>query len=229
MNSKGINNEIKSLTSDPKNILKLTEAYTFMQHISWAHNIVGGQLFDMSDPKFNNIGKSENLILVAHGLEGQSGPYDGATIAGFLADKNTGVPLDWEGNVYITSCYSGAGASPLVKQVAESLTVLGRDKITVTGYAGTTVTHKEFDEVIFVVDPKKEKEFKKISDSVSLKYKHLFTEWYMKIQGLKPSNVLEMADYTSKLTAAAYKEMVEQAASQDIFLDEDHGEVSSTS
>lgn len=229
MNSKGINKEIKSLTSDPLNIPKLTEAYTFMQHISWAHNIVGGQLFDMSDPKFNNIGKSENLILVAHGLEGQSGPYNGATIAGFLADKKTGVPLDWEGNVYITSCYSGAGASPLVKQVAESLTVLGRDKITVTGYAGTTVTHKEFDEVIFVVDPKKEKEFKEISDSVALKYQHLFIKWYKKIQGLNPSNVLEMADYTSNLTAAAYKEMVEKAASQDIFLDEAHGEVSSTS
>ncbi|NJN38348.1 MAG: hypothetical protein HC790_05765 [Acaryochloridaceae cyanobacterium CSU_3_4] len=229
MNSKGINGEIQALISDPSNIEKMTEAYTFLQHISWAYNIVGGKLFDMSKPAFQDIGTTENLILVAHGAKGKSGSYNGATIAGFLADKTTGLPDNWEGSVYITSCYSGTGAAPLVQAVAEKLKELGKPNITVTGYAGTTVTHKEFDEFIFVVNPKKESEFKEVSAQVQLKYQNLFKKWYIAMQKLTPDNILEMANYTSNLTAEAYKTIVTAAAEQDVFLDEAQGEVSRTS
>ncbi|WP_258040741.1 DUF4157 domain-containing protein [Pseudanabaena sp. BC1403] len=225
INSKGITNEIKSLIGDPNNMDKLTQAYTFMQHISWANNIVGGPIFDMSKPAFNKLG-NENLILVAHGVEGKSGHFNGQQIGKFLADENNGVPKDWPHNVYISSCYSGAGVTPLVKDVAEELGKLGKKNIKVTGYTGTTVTHKEFDEFIFVVNPNKEQEFKNVSDRVKIKYQHLFTEWWKKMQELSPDNILEMADYTSNLTAEAYREIIEEASKQDIFLDEEHGEVS---
>jgi len=229
INSGSITSEINSLISNPDNIPKMTEAYTYLQHIDWAHNIVGGTIFDMTSPKFNNISSSENLILVAHGLEGVSGKYDGTAIANFLADPVSGVPDGWEGSVFITSCYSGAGADSVVKAVAARLETCGKAGINVTGYTGTTITHKQFEQFLFVVNPAKETEMKVISDKVARKYAHLFAAWYVKMQGLNADNILEMAAYTSALTATAYAEIVQEASESDIFMDESDAEVTHTS
>jgi len=229
INSGSITSEINSLISDPHNIPKMTEAYTYLQHIDWAHNIVGGTIFDMTSPKFKGISASENLILVAHGLEGVSGKYDGTAIANFLADPVSGIPDGWEGGVFITSCYSGAGADSVVKAVAARLKVCGKAGINVTGYTGTTITHKQFEQFLFVVNPTKEAEMKVISDKVAKKYAHLFGAWYVKMQGLNADNILEMAAYTSALTATAYAEIVQEASASDIFMDESDAEVTHTS
>ena len=235
INSDNIKEEIKGLISKQEDQEKwtkaLTEAYTLVQHISWAHNIVGGKVFDMSSPEFNTIGKNENLILVAHGEEGSSGGFNGATIARFLAHSKTGLPNNWEGSVYITSCNSGSGDPPLVEDVTKELTKLGKSGITVTGYAGVTVTHKQFNQFFFVVNPEKQTKFDEISSDLEKKeeYQLLFLEWWKGMQGLLSKDIIEMGDYTSDLTAKAYREMIKQAAEKDVFLDKAHAEVSRTS
>lgn len=84
-------------------------------------------------------------------------------------------------------------------------------------------------EFLFVVDPKKEAEMKKISDATTLKYKALFGQWLVRMAGLNPGNLLDLAAYTSALTAQAYKEIVTEASSQRLFLEPEEAEVTETS
>lgn len=230
INSDDIHAEITSLIKDPTKIGKLTEAYTLLQHLDWAHNIVGGKVFDFTAPAYNAIGKTENLILVAHGSPGSSGGFSGDELGLKLADVSTGLPQDWAGEIFVTSCYSGTGVNSVIAGIADELQKQGRNGIKVTGYAGTTFTHKQFNEFLFVLKPGMEQKMKIINDQLALTYQKEFTTWWLKMQGLKPDNILEMADYTSQLTAQPYQELIDMAVKGNVeFLSEQDGEVSKTS
>lgn len=171
--------------------------FTQLSHLDWAMKISGGPLVGLN-PSIQAIGKSEDLHLVQHGQKGamvhQINASDQwkAVTAKTIADLFIAyLPVDYEGRIRVSSCYSGTLTdisnkdSSLVKQIKTMIKASKRDdlkEVWIVGWDGPTITNinlqSDSGTGAETVDPSKVPQIAKLQDNLlGGKYKQLKEEW----------------------------------------------------
>jgi hypothetical protein len=214
--SQGMAQDIRPLVS-PGPFFDAKAAYTLLQHLDWALGFAGPAMVDFDGADLS--GATSPLLIIAHGEKGFVNIHDGNDIANKLLDPKQGLPAGWTGKIFITSCFSGlatgTGAADAVVDVVTQKLKPTHPGVTVTGYAGETITHRTFGNALFVVlDDARWQAIASRYEALP-QNQRILSAWVTAVAANLPKNLADLeklARDTAVITEPIYQAMIKEAS-----------------